>query len=72
MPAAANGHRWKAISRAAGLTIVIIVLGLVCWATITSHPYDTFTISLLLAIAAWLLGVPSIASLVVRRNGSGS
>lgn len=66
-----TNHRWQQISRVAGLTIVFAVLVLVFISTLSGLDFDSFIISILLGIAAWLLGVPSIAWLIGRRNGPG-
>lgn len=60
------------ISRAAGLTIVFAVLGLLVGSAVTGSSYDAFTAESLLVIAAYLLGGPSLVAFFRRRNGNGS
>jgi hypothetical protein len=66
-----SSPRWTIISRAAGLTIVAAVLVLLFVHIATGRTYDSVSVELLLVIAAWLLGLPSIAEFLKRRPGSG-
>lgn len=59
------------MSRVAGLAIIVCVIVLIFLSAVTEKPVPWFTVDLLLVIAAYLLGLPSLVALW-RRNGNGS
>lgn len=63
---------WQQISRAVGLTIVLVLLVVFVISFFTKITLDTTLTLAFLTIASFLLGAPSGFQLLIRRNGDGS
>ncbi len=72
MPVERRGQNgWTLVSRAAGLSIVVVVVVLVCASFLTRRTYDVLTVQTLLLIAAWLIGGPTLIGWLLRKSDGG-